>query len=1259
MKRKITIIVASMLFALKLFAGTASIPIASGASITNIQDAISNAVANGDSDIVLQFAKNGTWGTGASGGDISIAVPAGVTKLTFTFDPATSGATPILYLNTLTYADALMTEGITFDGLKVMTGTPSRYLIQPSASTANRIPSKITFKNCWIEGYRSVFSSTIATVTTELTYVNNTFKNLANEGAFRVSVGTIQKVNLRNNTFINVGGDASGTTGSDYFIDFRSPNSVTSQINFSNNTIYYPRTQGRGLFRTSGNFTTGFLKENNNIYSTGNASSFSLQLLYNNASGTTTDADSTNYFSNKMTLGNNKGGIHTTVYVENSPSNLFLNPGADDFTINDPNFAGLNIAGDPKWFPKQVSNPAVVTTAIFPLNAGSVSPSSVTVDEGTDVQLTATRNYGYQFKEWQDSKGNVLSSNATNTFNISKDTTIIAIFDPITTYTYTVDVQGSQWGRVQLTPAPVDGKYETGTVVNMTVVPNAVTNFLNWEDNTTQLSRVVVVNENKSFTATFDERPFIVGWDFKALEPRGGRSGDFYAESANMGSISLHEPNGNAVNWLANAGSFTPSYPCVRIWTAGANFATTRRYFQASFSTEGYNNVNIKSMVSGNYQVYSVQKMQYSLNGTDFTDLASADITTAYNSGWVNLDAILPTAAENQSRVYIRWIADVTSTILGNSVDNDGMALTNIYVYADKLPVIDNDAPVLLSTVPANNANNASANGSITLTFDERMKLGTGACTLNGVTLTPSFGSKTVTFAYSKLTYNTDYTFVVPAGALTDMAGNPFAGTSIQFRTMNRPQPLAKTFDFVVAKDGSGDGTTIQSAFSAVPVNNATPFLIFIKNGVYAEYASLPSNKPNVHIIGQSRDNVIITGSRFSGLVEGGVTYSTSTCQTLELMANNVYMENVTVRNTAGVSAGQAVALKTYGDRCTFNNIKLTGYQDTHLTGSGRQWYLNSDIHGTVDYIFGGGDVFFETCLLYNEARSGGNVIVAPNTGGSLQWGYVFSSCTIDGDVATQNNQYLLGRPWQNSPRAVFINTRMNILPAAQGWTNMGVAPALFAEYNSMTANGQAVDVSNRRSSYTTSGGVTTTGHQTVLTDVQAAQYTRSNVLSGNDSWDPTPLVEKTANPTNVRKATGVISWDVVDYAISYIVLKNNVAVHFTTSATYTDAQFDNMAEYKVVAVAESGTLSEATLATDITSNSDMSSNTKVYAYFSNNDIIVENLSSNAKVTAYALNGLRIGAYTANSNRLVISNAQNCILQIVDNDKTTRLKMIR
>jgi pectin methylesterase-like acyl-CoA thioesterase len=560
------------------------------------------------------------------------------------------------------------------------------------------------------------------------------------------------------------------------------------------------------------------------------------------------------------------------------------------------------------------------------------------------------------------------------------------------------------------------------------------------------------------------------------------------------------------------------------------------------------------------------------------------DITSVYNSGWRDLDATLPVAAEDQSVVYLKWIADDTSTRLGSSDQNDGTALTHIYVYADDVVVVDEDAPQLLSTVPAQNATTASASGSITLTFDERVQAGSGNSTLGSVVLSPSFGSKTATFSYSGLTYNTDYTFTVPSGAIQDLSGNPFAGITLNFRTMNRPTPAAKTFDYIVAADGSGNGLTIQSAFDAVPTNNATPFLIFVKNGTYNEYPSLPSNKAKVSLIGQSRDGVIISGSRYSGLVDNGVTYSTSTCQTLEILASDFYGENFTVRNTAGVNAGQAVALKSYGDKNAFKNVKLLGYQDTHLTGTGRQLYKSCDIRGTVDFIFGDGDVFFDECLLYCEGRSGGDVITAPSTGASLAWGYVFNNCTIDGDATTQNNNYYLGRPWQNAPRAVYINTTMNIMPHSAGWTKMAVSPALFAEYNSVNASLQPIDLSNRKSSYTkdeSNGGGTTTGHQTVLSGVEAAEYTMENVLKGLDNWNPLLKTDVTAAPTHVRvNASGEIIWDEVSYAISYLVLKNNVVITNTSNLTYTDGSYTGTDIYSVMAVAEYGALSSSSQAT-------------------------------------------------------------------------------
>lgn len=145
----------------------------------------------------------------------------------------------------------------------------------------------------------------------------------------------------------------------------------------------------------------------------------------------------------------------------------------------------------------------------------------------------------------------------------------------------------------------------------------------------------------------------------------------------------------------------------------------------------------------------------------------------------------------------------------------------------------------------------------------------------------------------------------------------------------------------------------------------------------------------------------------------------------MEILADNFYCENMTISNTAGMNIGQAVALKVYSDKAVFKNVRLTGYQDTHLTsntGSDRQYYLNCDIRGTVDFIFGDGTCYFENCLLYIEDRSG-NCITAASTDVNNTFGYVFESCTIDG-VSSRNKDFYLGRPWKNAPRVVYLNTK-------------------------------------------------------------------------------------------------------------------------------------------------------------------------------------------------------------------------------------------
>jgi len=496
----------------------------------------------------------------------------------------------------------------------------------------------------------------------------------------------------------------------------------------------------------------------------------------------------------------------------------------------------------------------------------------------------------------------------------------------------------------------------------------------------------------------------------------------------------------------------------------------------------------------------------------------------------------------------------------------------DVYAYANNIPVDDGQIPVVSSTSPTALATDVVINGILKLTYSENVVLGNGNITLDGKTLSPSVIGKNITLAYANLKYATNYTLNIAAGAFKDLFNNPCDAFSLNFTTKAKPAVTPKLFNFVVALDGSGNGTTIQSAFDAVPMNNASNFIIFVKNGIYNEYPTLADTKNQVSLIGQSREGVVISGNRRSGT--GG--YSTSTCQTVEILADNFYCENITMQNTAGVDAGQAVALKVYGDKAVFKNVKLIGYQDTHLTsnaGTDRQYYLNCDIRGSVDFIFGNGVCFFDNCLIYIQDRSTANVICAPSTTTGNAYGYVFSNCTIDG-ASSQDGIYNLGRPWQNSPRAVYLNTKMNILASAGGWTNMSTIPALFAEYGTVNAANNPVVLSSRNTafSYTDASSNIITGNSptAVLTQSEASNYTLSNVVAGADAWDASLKPQTTASPSNLIVSSNNLSWNVVEGAISYIILKDGLVNTFTTATTIpvTNGLYD------VIAVSEFGALS-------------------------------------------------------------------------------------
>ena len=72
--------------------------------------------------------------------------------------------------------------------------------------------------------------------------------------------------------------------------------------------------------------------------------------------------------------------------------------------------------------------------------------------------------------------------------------------------------------------------------------------------------------------------------------------------------------------------------------------------------------------------------------------------------------------------------------------------------------------------------------------------------------------------------------------------------------------------------------------------------------------------------------------------------------------------KGLSIVNSAGPEKGQAVALLVGGDRSVVYQCEVKAHQDTLFTHSNRQFYAESDISGTVDFIFGNSAVVIQNC---------------------------------------------------------------------------------------------------------------------------------------------------------------------------------------------------------------------------------------------------------------------------------------------------------
>lgn len=873
-------------------------------------------------------------------------------------------------------------------------------------------------------------------------------------------------------------------------------------------------------------------------------------------------------------------------------------------------FADVHINGLLNGTVQQVEQ-YTLSAAVSTVGAGTVkvSPAGTVFDAETSITVTATKNFGYKFVNWTDANNQVVSTDEAYTFSISTNTALKANFEKINTYALNYKVEGGAKDyMISASPVPtvVEGKnmYEEGTEVTLTASSNDILTFTNWNDGETGAERKINMNADQSFTAAYSSKDFIAGWDFYK-EAKSGRAADFAAEDNDADQLILRDADGNAYGWLDksnSAGGYEGKNAAVN-WTTVSTKPLGETYWQTKVNATAFTDIKVKSSMLYNYNAYETYNVEYSLNGTDWTKVGA--IKMPGTKTWTDGEFTLPADANNKAEVYIRWIADKTSSIKGATGDNDGIAITNIYITGTAQLVNDGKAPVLVSTIPAEGATNASANGKIVLTFDEKVKLtDNAAATLGTAKIEGTVSGKTITFAYKGLNYATAYTFTLAAGSVADLTDNATdQAIVLNFTTKTKPAVTKALYDFIVPTDGD-----FKAALDAAAKRTDTSkrFRIFIKQGDYKipadekskvtgsdgkSYANPTTymNTPNVSIIGESMDNTSLTNtipnSGQSANVLEGIGKGDVLC--LQKGATNTYFQDLKMYSSMGDAKGRDIVLNDQSNKTICKNVNLWAYQDTYVSNNqnGKFYFEDGILRGRTDYLCGKGDVYYNNVELW-ICEKGGYLAVPSQP---KKYGYIFKDCTIKDATEAKdlNGNYTLGRPWgKGTPIALYIDTKMEAIPSAAGWDEMsGGYPKRFAEYNSTTSTGSTVDLKDRKKvydAYDSKNGDNyvnrrnETAGDPILTAEEAATYTIETVMGQDDDWDPTAATEQASAPTNVKLNGTTLAWDNNDYALLWAVCKNGKVVDFTITPSY--IVDDASATWSVRAANEMGGLSEATV---------------------------------------------------------------------------------
>ena len=311
---------------------------------------------------------------------------------------------------------------------------------------------------------------------------------------------------------------------------------------------------------------------------------------------------------------------------------------------------------------------------------------------------------------------------------------------------------------------------------------------------------------------------------------------------------------------------------------------------------------------------------------------------------------------------------------------------------------------------------------------------------------------------------------------------------------------------------------SVESLLAAISEANqrndtvtAERLFIMIPDGVYdlGETTLTRISGHNIALVGESMAGTVIQNK------PDVTTESISKTAVLQNRGMGNYFQDLTLKNALDYyhvePAGRAVTLQDKGTRTICNRVRMLSYQDTYYSDNElcQSYMQDTEIHGTIDFICGAGDVWFERCRIVTEKRtpdgSGVDIITATRTS-ETEWGYVFNHCTIENDVSAFN----YGRSWHTNPHCVWLYTTL-LTPEKLESTRfddegMKTSGNYFKEYGTTDGAGRDITPKSNVVRFTLRDHTQPYTAETIMTKAEAKQYTVKRVFG---DWRPDKVLRK------------------------------------------------------------------------------------------------------------------------------------------------------